>query len=888
MSIYVLDNLESRYLLASPSVADIIPKPGVGGITPTVAVKVDVNLPNVGHGVSDSSLEQPGAVTLVRVSDGTSVPANVNTTGGGDAIVLTPLNPLQSNTEYRFTITTAVTDTSGVSFVPYTSTFTTGNQIATADPKIRFAKIELPLAVGYQWTSVAMGPDGRLYAGTQSGHIVRFTLNADGTVNNTKTIQTIRANNGMKERLITGIEFDPASNAKKPILWVSHGVNMLEGAPNFSGKITRLNGKNLEIYKDILYDLPRSARDHLTEQLKFGPNGHLYFGQPSQSAQGAPDSQWGLREETQLSGTILRIDLSKLPPKPLSVKTRDVGGTYNPFKKANPVRIFAFGVRNAFDIVFTRDGKMFAPVNSSAAGGNSPAGKGTPALTNIPTQNDFLIEVVEGGYYGHPNPTHGYYAINGGNPTSGVDSAQVASYPVGTQPDPNWRGIEYEFGRNESPDGIIEFKGDAFGGALDGSLMVAQWSAGDNIVVLSRDADGNVTEGRVGFTGLSQFIDPLDLVQNPSTGFLYVAEYGAQKITLLVPDEGALASGRRIAVSENQLVFNDVKGGSQSKALSLTIRNRGSSTLTISSLTFVGGNSGFFPLVQAPNRPFDLQPGQYTTIKIAFNPPSNTSNGLKSTTLRIASNDTAGNATLDIPLRGLATPGLEGTNEPNFQAIMDAYGLGTKIGDDNVADTRLPFPLDNPNDEVTAQLFEKAGSGPVMIEPIAAFLPDFLPAANIGWYRPGQSGTLRQVVSINKGSHQTLNPTTTGWDRFDPTSGQFGFYVQWGVYLGKTSFSQDGLNTWDTGPENGRKLRTYRLKNSDGSIVPNAYVLAGEALSSYTDQQDAVFIVRNVKPVVGASTQSVAPAASAIARPPASGPFGNRPIEGSDDLSDLI
>ena len=34
-------------------------------------------------------------------------------------------------------------------------------------------------------------------------------------------------------------------------------------------------------------------RDHLTNQIKFGPDGALYFSQPSMNAMGAPDTAWG-------------------------------------------------------------------------------------------------------------------------------------------------------------------------------------------------------------------------------------------------------------------------------------------------------------------------------------------------------------------------------------------------------------------------------------------------------------------------------------------------------------------------------------------------------------------------------------------------------------------
>jgi len=49
---------------------------------------------------------------LFRASDGSRVSAVVNTTGGGDAIVLTPNTPLDANTKYTFVAT------NGVTFVP--------------------------------------------------------------------------------------------------------------------------------------------------------------------------------------------------------------------------------------------------------------------------------------------------------------------------------------------------------------------------------------------------------------------------------------------------------------------------------------------------------------------------------------------------------------------------------------------------------------------------------------------------------------------------------------------------------------------------------------------------------------------------------------------------
>ena len=62
-------------------------------------------------------------------------------------------------------------------------------------------------------------------------------------------------------------------------------------------------------------------------------------------------------------------------------------------------------------------------------------------------------------------------------------------YPVGVAPDRNWRGAAFDFGEHYSPDGAIEYKSSTFGGALQGKLLVARYSAGDDIIVLTPGGD---------------------------------------------------------------------------------------------------------------------------------------------------------------------------------------------------------------------------------------------------------------------------------------------------------------------------------------------------------------------------------------------------------------
>jgi hypothetical protein len=127
--------------------------------------------------------------------------------------------------------------------------------------------------------------------------------------------------------------------------------------------------------------------------------------------------------------------------------------------------------------------------------------------------------------------------MNGGNPASFIDPAQVDAYPVGTMPDVNWRGYSFDFQNNKSPNGAIEYKSNAFNGALKGKLLVVRYSQHDDIITLvpgGTDKDiVSSTEGNL-IQGFSGFIDPLDLTEDVRNGNIYVSEYGGDgKIDLL-------------------------------------------------------------------------------------------------------------------------------------------------------------------------------------------------------------------------------------------------------------------------------------------------------------------------------------------------------------------
>lgn len=492
-----------------PSVVYITPAQGATEVPRDEAVAVDVALV---ESVSLDDTTFAGNVTLRRVSDDAPVDGNFNPSGAGNNIVFQPSGLLEENTRYRFEVTDGVKDFKGRSVVPFSSTFTTGRLPLATEPKFTVSEV----ATGGPFTSLTLGPDGRLYASTFGGSLMRWNVAADGTLSNPQSYDV------KPGRVIIGLVFDPQRNDPngETVLWITHNAPVpppngeAPPAPSFSGAVARITFQDLQngpfsgTLQEYIEKLPRSAKDHLTNSLAFGPDGFLYVSQGSNSSKGAPDEIWANRPERLLNAAILRID-PDLPEGqlPVNVQTEDhdgVPGDYDPYAPGAPVTIYATGVRNAYDLVWHSNGRLYVPTNGSGGGGNAPAtppghDPQAPAITNGPVMNDYLFDVVEGGYYGHPNPLRDEYVLFGGNPTSGVDPGEVVGggpyngYPVGTQPERNYRGFIYDYGPKRSANGAVEYTSNAFGASFRGKLLVVEYSKGDDVI--ANDPGANADGG---------------------------------------------------------------------------------------------------------------------------------------------------------------------------------------------------------------------------------------------------------------------------------------------------------------------------------------------------------------------------------------------------------
>ena len=507
-----------------------VPLDGERNVRLDATITLKLNQP---HAHLDPATLNGRAIRLVRESDGSAVAAVV-TQFENRHLHVRPVGQLAPNARYVLRVTEDLKDTTGAPVLPFAMTFTTAD---LPDPMIRFEKVALTTAGGAGFTCVRVGADRRLYAGTDDGRIFRFPIDPNGTLGVPQVITALQ-DHSKGPRLLVGFAFDPHAPVERPVLWVTHNHPAFADAPDLTSTVSRMSGTDLAEVEDVVVRLPRSIRDHLTNQPAFGPDGALYFPQGSMSAYGAPCDEWGRRDQHLLSATILRLDVAALKPgQVIDALTPEAGGGFDPAAPGSPLTIYATGVRNAYDLVWHSNGMLYAPVNGSQPGGSTPAspdGK-APALSKITmSEDDWLFKADRAGrYFGHPNRLQGHYVLNGGNPTDGVDFAEVPNYPVGTRPDPAWVPATFNFGQHVSPNGAIEYTSDAFDGRLKRRLLVCRYNVGSDIIVLALDDKGDVRSAQIGVAGLGKLANPLDLAEDPRNGNLYVSEYGAQCITLL-------------------------------------------------------------------------------------------------------------------------------------------------------------------------------------------------------------------------------------------------------------------------------------------------------------------------------------------------------------------
>ncbi len=404
-----------------------------------------------------------------------------------------------------------------------------------------------------QPTTLAFGPDGRLYVGTISGEVKAYTLNDSGDVVATSTYSAIQALG--EGRVILAIAFNPSESGPYPAIYVSHS-KLFDGSQLYPGKVSVVRGPAYSTVEDLVTGLPASDHDHATNGLAFGPLGEMYISQGGNTNAGVPHSSFGLRDEAALSGAVLVAHLERPGFNGfVSYDQTITPGTANQIGGLD-VEVFAPGMRNPYDLVFHSNGEIYATDNGPNLGfGASSTDCGLEGPS--PFTSDELNRVRQDEYYGHPNRNRGR-----------TDSRQCVFRSAEASPGAGYTQPIASI--PSSSNGIAEYTANTFGGQMRGDLLIVQFNQVLRRYELSAGGDGIDDEHVLGGGGL-------DVTQGPRGG-IYVADYGGNKVLRYTPNEPAPVT---FAIRDTFPNSGSVAGGTTQKITGVGFGAIGGTTVLI-------------------------------------------------------------------------------------------------------------------------------------------------------------------------------------------------------------------------------------------------------------------------------------------------------------------
>ena len=389
-------------------------------------------------------------------------------------------------------------------------------------------------------TAAAWGPDGRLYVGSYSGEIKAYTFDDNYNVSDTQTITTLKK---ASNKNILGIAFNPYDTSDSPSIYVSHNKLYANGGSDFpetelspySGQISILEGADFSTVTPLVTGLPVSNHDHGVNSITFDNEGNLYVAVGGNTNAGIPADKIGGIPESPFAAAILKAEITKpdfngeikyelpagfVPPQGLTFDPAQSQVFGNIAKVADgvDVSVYASGLRNSFDLVWTTKGLMYATDNGPNGGFGDVS---TSATTQKPVKNapDELNLIVEDGYYGHPNRNRGQEDSRQNVYYSHKDSTVPGVY---TEPLTTF---------SASTNGIDEYRANTFGGQMRGNLITQKWNGESFNVTLSPDGTQVVNQET-----LDAQSKALDILTGPG-GAIVGINLGGSKINVSTPDD---------------------------------------------------------------------------------------------------------------------------------------------------------------------------------------------------------------------------------------------------------------------------------------------------------------------------------------------------------------
>jgi hypothetical protein len=322
------------------------------------------------------------------------------------------------------------------------------------------------------------------------------------------------------------------------------------------------------------------------------------------------------------------------------------------------------------------------------------------------------------------------------------------------------------------------------------------------------------------------------------------------------------------------MVFNRIQGQNPSigdvvhDTGTLQVNNTGGSPLTIDSATL--SDTTNWEITSPTSFPATVAAGGTLAITIKFiaqsepSVPYNETNsninggggGVYDANLVLTSND-PNNPTATVPLRGWWQEHSENDNEPGIQTIINLMEGWDTYVDSSATATTLPESSNTSGsvptyygEEVVSPYWQEADpSQKVTVQQIASYHTEGN-TAKTSYYFQGSSGSLTTLFTTASDDGQTLFPLENGSSSLAinsfSTTGTFGFNVD-GL------FTQDSLNVnSSSGQGGGHHFRFYPIRNANGTLVPNDYIMAFDYATSAEnyDFQDTMYVVTNIRPAV--------------------------------------
>ncbi|MBD2210373.1 PQQ-dependent sugar dehydrogenase [Nostoc linckia FACHB-104] len=391
-------------------------------------------------------------------------------------------------------------------------------------------------------TTGAWGPDGRLYVGDYDGTIRAYTFDQNYNVTNTQEITTLK---GLYNSDILGLAFNPYDTSDAPSIYVAHSklyANRGGAFPQtelspYSGQVSILQGTNFSQLIPLVTGLPTSNHDHGINGLTFDNKGDLYINVGGNTNAGITNDNIGGIPESPFSAAILKAEISKptfngkvqyslpsnfQPPAGLTFDPAisQVFGDKASVKPGVDVSVYASGLRNPYDAVFSTKGLLYATDNGHNPGFGDIS---TSATTQKPATGapDELNLIEQGNYYGSPNRNRGV-----SDPRQNVyyDPSQASIPGVYTAPIAT---------NMASTNGIDEYRATTFNNQLRGNLITQRWNAEVSTYQLS--ADGKKVQK---IDTINNVGGGLDILTGPG-GALVGINYSDKKITVATPNDSA-------------------------------------------------------------------------------------------------------------------------------------------------------------------------------------------------------------------------------------------------------------------------------------------------------------------------------------------------------------